>query len=1037
MCFAVAAVALCLGLAVPRIEAQDSTPSPQAGSTTAQSAPQAGQAPAENAPDVTLHTNVDEVSLDMVVHDKGKKLILDLKPEDLQVTDEGTPVKLTGLHLVHGDSTRGHAISFVFDPFSGPTAKSARQAAEKVLKALPSNGYSISVLDLRGRLRLIQGFTEDRNAIAAAIHTATASIPVRLEATLSRDVMMTDRADADRTKAVEQAEKDLMAEVRTGADTTGRRLDVTQRPYAKALLDALVASQKSLQEKQGYMNLDALLALIHSQQKLGDRKAIVYFTHNTMMDSGAKERLKTISADSTRAGVTIYTVDMDALNQSGQQELANATMNAKPPFSPAAVVVNPHGETSIPMQQAGGYGIQGDPQPNGSRSWGTKQDIEMMTDFTRQGPAFSWEDTKNPLSQLSKDTGGIYMDAQGNIKKLLEQMVEDMSTYYTATYTPPFKDYDGSFRTVDVKPLRSGIRVQSKTGYFAVAPGTDESIRPFEVPLEKALADATLPGDLTFRSSVLRFGDMPEGNTNSVVLDIPFSGLQVKEDAHTNLYSAQVAVFAQIKDAQGTVVEHFGEQITRRGALEALDRNPTASITFSRHFLGTPGTYTLEAAVADRLSGKIGARKSTFEIPAEAKSASVSDMVLVRKLDKVPADQADGLDPLRYEKDHITPNVSGELPAEAKGISLFLMLHPDAESTEPGTLEMQVVHNGNAGRRTPLPLNMNPGQLAVPYLASFGSGTVAPGQYVVKAYFSQAGKTAEQDLAFHVAGDTATVASKASDAGVTAIAAPPEVNAPGQLTITALDTSAPPLSPQDASLLIEDARDRAVGYGESLPNFMCLEVTNRSVDPGGVGDWKLKDTILSLMRFRDKHETRTTLEVNGQSSTMDYAAMKGALSVGEFGGVLKSVFQKKAQATFKWKETDELKGGTVQVFDYTVDKAHSGFGVVGTNGREVISGFHGKVFVDSATRSVRRITLIADLPSDLPRDFGTRASSLSVDYDYVAINAHDYLMPVSAEMRLVKGRHSAALNTIEFRNYKRFGSNMRIVDFKPVDPNQK
>src|SRR6185437_5774686 len=132
---AVAGVALCLGMAVPRIVAQASTTTPQAAPTTAQSAPQNQQAPAENAPDVTLHTNVDEVSLDMVVHDKGKKLILDLKPEDLQVTDEGTPVKLTGLHLVHGDSTRRHAISFVFDAFSGPTAKSARQAAEKVLKA--------------------------------------------------------------------------------------------------------------------------------------------------------------------------------------------------------------------------------------------------------------------------------------------------------------------------------------------------------------------------------------------------------------------------------------------------------------------------------------------------------------------------------------------------------------------------------------------------------------------------------------------------------------------------------------------------------------------------------------------------------------------------------------------------------------------------------------------------------------------------------------------------------------------------------------
>jgi hypothetical protein len=55
-----------------------------------------------------------------------------------------------------------------------------------------------------------------------------------------------------------------------------------------------------------------------------------------------------------------------------------------------------------------------------------------------------------------------------------------------------------------------------------------------------------------------------------------------------------------------------------------------------------------------------------------------------------------------------------------------------------------------------------------------------------------------------------------------------------------------------------------------------------------------------------------------------------------------------------------------------------------------------------------------------------------VDYDYVSINNHDYLLPVSAQMRLVK-RNSAAiyttvLNTMEFRDYKRFGSSVRFVD---------
>ena len=51
-----------------------------------------------------ISTNADEVSLDLVVKDKKHNAILDLKPEDIEVTDNGTPVKLTGLHLVKADA---------------------------------------------------------------------------------------------------------------------------------------------------------------------------------------------------------------------------------------------------------------------------------------------------------------------------------------------------------------------------------------------------------------------------------------------------------------------------------------------------------------------------------------------------------------------------------------------------------------------------------------------------------------------------------------------------------------------------------------------------------------------------------------------------------------------------------------------------------------------------------------------------------------------------------------------------------------------
>ena len=106
------------------------------------------------------------------------------------------------------------------------------------------------------------------------------------------------------------------------------------------------------------------------------------------------------------------------------------------------------------------------------------------------------------------------------------------------------------------------------------------------------------------------------------------------------------------------------------------------------------------------------------------------------------------------------------------------------------------------------------------------------------------------------------------------------------------------------------------------------------------------------------------------------------------------------------------------------------FSVGGANGLELKPGYHGLVFIDSATRSVRRVTLQTD---DMPKNFPTQWSALEVDYDYIVINAHDYLMPVAAEFRQKQLHKMETLNTIEFRDYRRFSSSMKIVGFTPLE----
>ena len=62
------------------------------------------------------------------------------------------------------------------------------------------------------------------------------------------------------------------------------------------------------------------------------------------------------------------------------------------------------------------------------------------------------------------------------------------------------------------------------------------------------------------------------------------------------------------------------------------------------------------------------------------------------------------------------PNLSGHVPEDAKAASLFFLIHPDASASDPATLEIEVLRNGESVGRSPVPLRKATGAGAVPYL---------------------------------------------------------------------------------------------------------------------------------------------------------------------------------------------------------------------------------------------------------------------------------------------------------------------------------
>jgi len=964
----------------------------------AQTAPTATNPSTKNqAP--TIVTNVDEVTLDLVVHNKKNKPLLDLKPDDITVTDNGSAVKLSDLRLVNGQSDTEHLLTLLFDRLEPSASTNARAIAAKLLKMVPSNGFSFSVLSVGGRLRFFHGFTSDRVVVERAIVAAT------------------QKGEGISDDAAALPEKDLVAAAQTGIDSSGARVGTKERSTARMMLASLQESQRIVKDQHCPSSLAGLLALARTQSQVKGRKVVIFFEQGSPLDSNAKDMLHTIAGAANRSGVSIYTVDTNAVDEQASQGLL-ATMAIGSAMATSRMNPTPTGaatRTAIPSP------------PPGSLTAGS----DSMNRLETEGLA----GYKNPLAELAANTGGAYIVATDNLKKPLQQLIDDMTTYYEASYVPPVQDYDGKFRPVAVRPMRTGLRVRSRAGYFALPPGPGSGMRPFEAPLMKLFADSQLPTDIKFHAAVLRLGELPDGNENVLVVEVPISELETRDDPNSNLYSLHVSIVAQIKNKSGEIIEHFSEDIPKHASLDSKQTAGSDVITMQRNFLADPGEYVVEAAVLDRFSEKAGAQRAAFEIPNETAGPSLSDMAIVQRTEPLPTEM-NSTEAFRYGSSRVVPSLSGQVARGAKNISFFFVVHPDPSSTEQPRLEMEVRKSNEQIALLPLQLRKTSGPASIPYLASIHSASLSSGDYEVIERLTQSGKAAEHGVAFRIGGPELASAmpsnggsSARDDTDVVSRTQISATDGPSgrHITITSLPAdavSAP--SAEQLEAIVAAARKRALDYTSTLPNFICVEVTNRSVDQSGNGNWKHRDSLAELLMYHDNQESRTTLEVNGKRSSLKRAELNSTwpISVGEFGALIKLVFAPSSKAVFEWKQAATLSDGseTVQVLSYRVAQENATIDLSSGNNTLGV-GFHGLVYLDSATSGIRRITLEAD---GLPRTFPMHAAAMTVDYDFVGISARDYLLPVHSTVSLQRGRKQIELNEIAFRNYRRFGSRTKL-----------
>ena len=169
--------------------------------------------------------------------------------------------------------------------------------------------------------------------------------------------------------------------------------------------------------------------------------------------------------------------------------------------------------------------------------------------------------------------------------------------------------------------------------------------------------------------------------------------------------------------------------------------------------------------------------------------------------------------------------------------------------------------------------------------------------------------------------------------------------------------------------------------------------------------------------------------MNGQPTTLQYISQDiGVAATGEFGGMLKRIFDPASQASFHWESWKRPRKHRIAVYGYVVAKDHSRFFVErgspsGEKHRAVV-GFHGTVEIDTETGDVLHFDYTAD---GIPTAVALTRSATSVDFDRVDIGGNPYILPVRSETEL-EGPNLALKNASEFRAFGKFGASS-TVDF--------
>ncbi|HMG73064.1 MAG TPA: hypothetical protein VK582_06140 [Pyrinomonadaceae bacterium] len=241
--------------------------------------------------------------------------------------------------------------------------------------------------------------------------------------------------------------------------------------------------------------------------------------------------------------------------------------------------------------------------------------------------------------------------------------------------------------------------------------------------------------------------------------------------------------------------------------------------------------------------------------------------------------------------------------------------------------------------------------------------------------------------------------------------------------------------------LLERTRKATLGAAETMPDYLVKQQITRSRAFGQSKNWAVYDRLSLAVSYRQSAgEDYKLLSVDGIPATEGQGyGMKlgGTISTGEYVTALSDLFKPESRAEFNMVDTDTLRGRRTIVYEYEVKKQFShetlGYGERGALMRSTIAGYRGRIWID---RENNRVLRIEDISTEIDPGFPITAASKLIDYEWVAINEKEHLLPSRAVVQLTsrdRGQTEETRNEILFRGYRKFGAEVKIIDIDEKD----